>query len=100
MKDNQICFKSENTEATSFLTSSSYNKFLHDLWQRLVDTLLTNSQELQVWQKVDRYGNIYWKAYDPVTGKSFMSGSEGDIRMWIEQLYQSSKYGKSDFGNW
>jgi hypothetical protein len=51
--------------------------------------LLDNNKEIQVWQKSDSHGNIYWKAYDPVTGKSFSSGSEADISMWIEQRYRN-----------
>lgn len=65
-----------------------FSQFLVHLWQELVRKILVNSQELQVWQKVDRYGNKYWQAYDPRTGKSFTSGSETDISMWIEQLYR------------
>ncbi|BAY10958.1 hypothetical protein [Calothrix sp. NIES-2098] len=60
---------------------------LHSFWQNTMQTLLA-PDELQVIQKVDRYGNIYWQAYDPVTGKSFSSGSEVDVSMWIEQLYR------------
>ncbi|MEH1924449.1 hypothetical protein [Nostoc sp.] len=63
-------------------------KSLHLIWEKFVEKLLSNPNELQVWQKVDRQGNIYWQAYDPVTGKSFSSGSETDVSMWIEQLYR------------
>jgi hypothetical protein len=61
---------------------------LHSLWENFVKKLLANPHELQVWQKVDRYGNIYWQAYDPATGKSFSSGSQADVCMWIEELYR------------
>ncbi|MEH2179081.1 hypothetical protein [Nostoc sp.] len=57
------------------------------IWANFVKKLLA-PHELQVWRKVDRHGNIYWQAYDPVTGKSFSSGSETDMSMWIEQLYR------------
>ncbi|MEH1826943.1 MAG: hypothetical protein V7L22_16530 [Nostoc sp.] len=63
-------------------------KSLNIIWENFVKKLLSNPNELQVWQKVDRQGNIYWQAYDPVTGKSFSSGSQTDVCMWIEQLYR------------
>ena len=67
---------------------SNFWKFLHLIWENFVKKLLADPNELQVLQKVDCYGNIYWQAYDPVTGKSFASGSETDVCMWIEQLYR------------
>ncbi|MCC5598831.1 hypothetical protein [Nostoc favosum] len=68
--------------------NSNFWKSLHSIWENLVKKLLADPNELQVRQKVDRYGNIYWQAYDPATGKSFSSGSEADVCMWIEQLYR------------
>ncbi|MCC5623395.1 hypothetical protein [Nostoc sp. CHAB 5715] len=68
--------------------NSNFWESLHSIWEKIVKKLLADSNELQVWQKVDRYGNIYWQAYDPTTGKSFSSGSEADVCMWIEQLYR------------
>ncbi len=67
---------------------SNFWKPLYMIWENFVKQLLVDPNELQVWQKVDRYGNIYWQAYDPATGKSFSSGSETDVCMWIEQLYR------------
>ncbi|MHC0062002.1 hypothetical protein ACWATR_03620 [Nostoc sp. UIC 10890] len=68
--------------------SSNLWKSLHSLWKNLFKKLLENPNELQVFQKVDRHGNIYWQAYDPATGKYFSSGSQADVCMWIEQLYR------------
>ncbi|MCC5666087.1 hypothetical protein LC653_19715 [Nostoc sp. CHAB 5784] len=68
--------------------NSNFWESLHSIWENFVKKLLADPNELQVWQKVDRYGNIYWQAYDPATGKSFSSGSEADVYMWIEQLYR------------
>ncbi|MBN3960277.1 MAG: hypothetical protein HWQ39_15885 [Nostoc sp. NMS8] len=63
-------------------------KSLNIIWENFVKRLLADPNELQVWQKVDRQDNIYWQAYEPVTTKSFSSGSQTDIYMWIEQLYR------------
>jgi len=71
----------------SFITPLS---FLAQLWQRSIE-YFSNANEIQVWQKLDRLGNIYWQAYDPVTGRSTCSGSELEIRAWIEQFYRGSK---------
>lgn len=58
--------------------------FWQQLWHRLID-LLTHAQTLHVWQRVDRFGNRYWQAYDSATGRSISSGSETEIRAWLEE---------------
>lgn len=58
--------------------------FLRQRWQQ-VSTRLAHAQELHAWQRTDRAGGLYWQAYDPVTGRS-TTGSEADMRAWIEQL--------------
>ncbi|MCC5646965.1 hypothetical protein LC607_29420 [Nostoc sp. CHAB 5824] len=68
--------------------NSSFWEYLHIIWGNFVKKVIADPNELQVLQKVDRYGNIYWQAYDPRTGKSFSSGSQADVCMWIEQLYR------------
>ncbi|GAX38008.1 hypothetical protein [Nodularia sp. NIES-3585] len=59
---------------------------LQIFWQKLV-TALSASSELQVWQKSDRSGHIYWQAYNPITGRSACFGSEAEMRVWIEMQY-------------
>ncbi|MBD0386815.1 MAG: hypothetical protein ICV54_09870 [Nostoc sp. C3-bin3] len=93
MKNDIKCLPIEDTTINCnplYKKKSNFNlwKSLHSLWQIYVKKLLAAPNELQVWQKVDRYGNIYWQAYDPATGKSFSSGSQADVCMWIEQLYR------------
>ncbi|MHC5764408.1 MAG: hypothetical protein ACYTXI_02060 [Nostoc sp.] len=93
MNNNIKCLQTEDIEincSPSFPKKSHSNfwKSLHLIWENFVKKLLGDPSELQVWQKVDRHGNIYWQAYDPATGKSFSSGSETDVSMWIEQLYR------------
>ncbi|MDM9379185.1 hypothetical protein QUB80_00485 [Chlorogloeopsis sp. ULAP01] len=90
MRNNEMCIQTEDTklqlnsgyDSTSFLW-----RFMSNFWQKIVN-LLQKHQELQVYQKNDHKGNTYWQAYDPLTGKSFTSGSESDVRAWIEQLYR------------
>lgn len=43
--------------------------------------------DLQVWQKKDRYGRSYWQACDPKTESKITLASEAEMRIWIEQRY-------------
>ncbi len=52
-------------------------------------SLFVSKSELQVEQRRDRYGHLFWKIYDPTTHKSYTFGSEGDVRIWIEKRYHS-----------
>ena len=47
-------------------------------------------QEPKIWQKRDRYGNLYWVVYDPTTGHSSCFSSEQEVRVWLEQRYYRS----------
>lgn len=55
-------------------------------WQWFVDKM-TRDPELRVWKKADRDGTFHWYAYDPATHRTFESGSETDLRIWIEDRY-------------
>jgi hypothetical protein len=71
-----------------FFNSGKFGKLLREIWQNFLNQLMTDPDELQVQEKIDRYGNKYWQAYDPLSGNSFSSGSEIEVSMWIEQLYR------------
>lgn len=90
MRNELRCLQPEEVKITSKTSNilSYIGNLLHSFWQNTVKILLSDNQELQVIQKVDRQGHIYWQAYDPVSGKSYSSGSEVDVCMWIEQLYR------------
>jgi len=82
-------------KTSSLAAKSSKASFLlfaicKTIWQYFIRTITSNN-EVQVWQKTDRYGNTYWQAYDPKTGKSTSLGSEAEMRIWIEQRYYQSK---------
>lgn len=59
-------------------------------FSRLVEVLKRQLQPstLRVWRVSTRWGEDYWKAFNPKTGRTF-SGSEADIRHWIEQQYRN-----------
>jgi hypothetical protein len=62
---------------------------LNNLWQHIV-TAITKRQEPQIWQSTDRYGNIWWHGYDPVTDSSVSRDSEDEMRVWLEERYYQS----------
>jgi hypothetical protein len=59
---------------------------LNRIWQHLI-AIFTKLPELQVKHRSDRFGNTWWEAYDPVTGRSASFGSETDMLAWIEARY-------------
>ncbi|QLE55542.1 hypothetical protein [Nostoc sp. TCL26-01] len=90
MQDDIRCLESKGIKTpASILFRQNFSwGFLQNIWQKFVKIILVDTQEIQVRQKVDRHGNQYWFVYDPVTGRSFASGSEADVSMWIEQTYR------------
>lgn len=69
---------------------SNHLKYLEQIWRNITNFISINPHEVQVHRKTDRYGNQYWHAYHPGSRKSFSSGSEADIRIWIEKLYRNA----------
>ncbi len=59
---------------------------INSIGQHLV-AVMTNEQELQVWQSSDRSGKTWWHGYDPVTGRSVCRDSEAEMRIWLEERY-------------
>ena len=68
------------------LSSQPATNPLVDLWESIVEFFRGDS-ELHVWQTVDRRGEHWWCAYDPLTGKTLYTDSETEMRIWIEQNY-------------
>ncbi|NJO42316.1 MAG: hypothetical protein HC865_17235 [Cyanobacteria bacterium RU_5_0] len=56
---------------------------LNRLWQ----TITTINVEPRVWKKHDRYGNVYWRTYDPATDRLAWFDTEEEVRRWIEERY-------------
>lgn len=50
---------------------------------------LTSGSEVQVWTKTDRYSNMTWHAYDPVSDRRVIWESEAEMRKWVEERYYS-----------
>ncbi|MUG95477.1 hypothetical protein F7734_25180 [Scytonema sp. UIC 10036] len=100
MKGLSLKSDTPNTSFTKNLQDSHSSENPHSLllswlqrtWQRLIQEL-ASANELKVWEKRDRHGNTYWKAYDSITDKHFCSGSEADVIAWIEQVYTGKRIG-------
>ena len=54
---------------------------------QLLNKAFIGSNELRVWQTYDRYGNNWWHAYAPLTGRYTCVESEAEMRVWIEKRY-------------
>jgi hypothetical protein len=70
------------------LKLSSFFLLIKKIWKNLSNIFFSNN-ELKIWQKRDRFGNIYWQAYNPYTRNFVCFASEMEVRIWIEQqLYR------------
>ncbi len=64
--------------------------------ERFVSSLgrfLGNSNDVKepdIWQTLDRHGNLWWHAYDPATGKTSYLSSEEEVLMWLDQRHSFS----------
>ena len=68
------------------VTKTKPSSLINSIWLYIA-TVFEQRQEPKVWQRCDRYGQILWYGYDPVTGRSVCRHSEGEIRIWIEGRY-------------
>lgn len=63
---------------------------LQDLAQQLAQAwqgCLSSSSQLQVWQRRDRRGQVWWYARDLTTGHVLHHATETEMRRWLEQRY-------------
>lgn len=93
MKSSSKCLEYQSLDSLSFLSTEpkkSQSKFwmiLQKLRQSL-NNYFNLSLEIRVWQKCDRYGQIWWSAYNPKTQQSVHHIGEEQMRDWIEQSYR------------
>lgn len=59
--------------------------WLWSLWQSLA-TAMTRDCEPQIRQSLDPSGQLWWDAYDPITGKTTYLESEDEVYRWLDQL--------------
>jgi hypothetical protein len=63
--------------------SSRLQSELQDIWHKFIEMCVPKA-ELQIEQTADSNGNTWWYACNPQTGQSVYSGSEAEMRLWIE----------------
>ncbi len=55
---------------------------LGDRWTRL-----STYAEPKIWERKDRYGNIYYRIYDPKSDRYIYFNSEEEVRWWLDKRY-------------
>lgn len=78
LRRNASCKKSPDSGLLS-----SWQFELQDIWHKFIEMCLPK-KELQIEQTADSNGNTWWYACNPQTGQSVYSGSEAEMRLWIE----------------
>ncbi|ETX00111.1 hypothetical protein [Candidatus Entotheonella palauensis] len=48
---------------------------------------LAGPVEPQIYKRLDRRGNAYYRLYDPKTDQSRFFSSEEDVRIWLDQRF-------------
>lgn len=86
MKLSRLLSNSSQQYLQNQFLKTSINSTLSRMLERLLKSFI-GSDELQVWQTKDCYGNNWWHAYDPVTSRHTVVDSEEQLRAWIEQRY-------------
>ena len=81
-----------NSRFTSTANLITLMKILHNLNSAISNfwtNVLAKQNEIKVWQKSDRKGNIYWLIFDPITGYHSSFSNEKEVRIWLEERYNS-----------
>ncbi|MBI4779801.1 MAG: hypothetical protein HY785_00610 [Oscillatoriophycideae cyanobacterium NC_groundwater_1537_Pr4_S-0.65um_50_18] len=66
--------------------ASTLRSILALIW----DTISTSlSDEPRIWQKRDRFGEVYWHVYDPIRDRHFRFTTEQEVRQWLEQKFSN-----------
>lgn len=77
---------SEHTSPTNQHPTNRLKSALNQFGTALLK-LFDQSQEPRISKRFDRWGNIYFSAYDPVDRTYYVFTSEPEIRIWLEQRY-------------
>jgi hypothetical protein len=62
--------------------------WLGQVWRSLA--IFGGSSEPNIWQTMDRHGNLWWHAYDPATGQTSYLSSEEEVLIWLDQRHSFS----------
>ena len=63
------------------------NNYIISIIDRIGRYLSQNRVEPHIIQKGDRFGNIYWRVYDPISNSHCSFNSEQEVRSWLDTRY-------------
>jgi hypothetical protein len=66
--------------------SNPLTAWLFNIWQSFVGKSVYGD-EPQVWCQEDSLGQIWWSAYDPISGRSQVYCTEEEMMKWIDELH-------------
>jgi len=55
---------------------------------RQILNFLAGKESIQIQQRCDRSGSLYWVVYDPHLRNHLRFDSEQEVRVWLEQRYR------------
>lgn len=70
---------------------TTFTKPLGQVWHAITN-LVSHRPDVRVWQRTDRFGQVGWHGYDPISGDYVCYGTEDEIRSWIEQRYYTREW--------
>ena len=77
--------KKDSSQNTIVRFGRKIAKKLNDLGDCLLN--FDTYSEPQIWERKDRYGNIYYRIYDPKSDRHFYFNSEDEVRWWLDKRY-------------
>lgn len=79
--------KSSNTNQSKFSPKEGllFQNFTK-VWQFLSQAI-AKSNEIRVWERINRFGNQEWHIYNPNTGRSTHLNSDAEARIWLDQYH-------------
>jgi len=63
------------------------NNYVIPIIARIGRYLAKSRVEPEIKQKCDRFGNTYWRVYEPISGFQCSFNSEQEVRSWLETRY-------------
>ena len=70
---------------------SQFTLKLGQLWKKFVDALIERN-EIKIEVLEHKFGNTYWVAHDPLTGRRLYFHSEAELRTWCDRRYYHNRY--------
>ncbi len=66
------------------VTYPGITSWLGQIWENLLEAMF-KQPEPKVWSSINGAGDVWWHAYNPLTGQTTHFGSEDEVLVWLEQ---------------